>query len=1110
MKKNYKCKAWFFPALKKTFLVMRIMLIILLVCVTQVFALDSHAQNAKISLSANEMKLEDIILQIENQSKYRFAYNKNEIDVNKKYSIEIKDVEIESLLNYLFSEEDISYTFVDRQIVLSPSKDSVIVVQQKSISGKVIDSSGQPLPGVTVVVKGTTQGTVTNIDGEYSLLNIPEDATLLFSFVGMKIQEVVLDGQTVINITMTEETIGLEEVVAIGYGSMRKKDITGSIASISSDEIRANPYMNAVQSLQGKVSGVDIYSTSQRPGIAPTIRVRGNRSINANNNPLYVVDGIAFEGDLRDINSSDIESIDILKDASATAIYGSRGANGVVLITTRRGKEGKTIISYDGYYGIQIDNKLDLMNGAEFAEVRRQAQRNAGNYDSDIPLLELDKNMFYRLDEYMIESISAGYDENGNYDPSKVKSYDWIDEVTKLGTIQDHQISITGGNSNTKTLFSAGYFENEGVVKGYGYSKYSLRLTIDQKVNNRINFGGSLAMSFNKRDESNGVYNKAAQAMPLSPVRDENGNFILHPGNETTFFNAAVVAENDHFELLGNRFYSSLWAEINLAKGLKYRLNFGPDYKDGRNGYFYSSDGTGDGNANASQTTFRQFHFTLDNLVYYDKIFNDIHKVGLTVLQSIEEFKNESLNGSVSGLPYEYQEWYNLGTATSVTGLGSGYEQWKLCSFMARANYSFKEKYLVTLTGRYDGSSRLATGHKFSFFPSVALSWRIIEEPFMQNTDFFDNLKLRFGYGMTGNTAIEPYETLGELARTTYVSGDEGFLGYAPSSLSNSELGWEKTSQYNLGLDFNILNNRLSGVIDVYRQNTTDLLLSRALPIASGFSSVTENVGATRNTGLEVSLSGIILNSANGFKWSAELMFYTNKEEIIELYNGKVDDVGNNWFIGQPINVYYDYKFDGIWQNTDEDLAKIEIYNNNGSSYAPGEIRIYDKDENGTINSDDRIILGAQVPKWTGSLNSRFEYKGFDFSFYVYTRQGQMIYDTMNGQYEGRYNWLKVNYWTPENQSNEFPRPVAGRQTPLNFSSIGYQDGSFIKLKTITLGYTFPKSVISALHLSKLRLYMTAQNPYMYTKYWGIDPEGSIGMTYPSAKTFMFGISTSF
>ena len=986
---------------------------------------------------------------------------------------------------------------------------STAMAQNVSVTGSVKNASGEPIPGVTILVKGTTNGTITDFNGNYSLGNVPPDGYFIFSFVGMKTQEINVAGKTKVNVVMEEQTIGLDEVVAVGYGSMRKKDVTGSVASVSRDNILANPSMNAVNAIQGKVAGVDIFSTGQKPGDAPSIRVRGNRSIKASNDPLYVVDGIPFEGNLKDVNSSDIESMEVLKDASATAIYGSRGANGVILITTRRGKLGKSEVSFNSYYGVQVNNKLDIMNAAEFVEARREAQRNVGKYNSAVPNLALDKTMFYYPDKYVIESISAAYDENGNYDPTKIRSYDWVDAISQLGIIQDHQLSILGGNDKTKVSFSAGYFDNQGGIKGFGYNKYSIRMTIDQEINKWLKIGGSMASSFNKKNESSNVYYYASITNPLNPFNDENGIPQLMPGGEL-MANAILSSQNDIIENKSNRFYGSYYTEIKLAEGLKYRLNFGPDYQDGRTGTSYGSQGSRlGGEPTASNSTFEQFHYTLDNLLYYDKNINNIHRFGVTILHSIEGYNYESLNGAVSGLPYEYQKWYNLGTATSITGLGSSYSQWRLNSYMARVNYSLNEKYLFTLTGRYDGSSRLADGNKYTFFPSAAFSWRIMEEPFIKKNGLFDDLKLRLGYGKTGNTSISPYETLGSLSRTTYSTGDSGFLGYSPNLLYNPNLTWETTAQYNMGLDFSLLKNRISGTIDVYRQSTSDLLLPRQLPVASGFSSITQNIGSTRNSGVEVSLSGVIVKTAGGFTWDANVMFFANKEEITELYNGKVDDIGNKWFIGQPINTYYDYKFDGIWQDTDEDKALMAKYNANGSSYAPGEIRIWDKNGDFKITSDDRTILGSTVPKWSGSLSSNMSYKGFDFSFFVYTRQGQKVYDDMGAQYEARYNWLNVNYWTPENHSNDFPRPVAGRQTPLNFASVCYQDGSFVKLKTVTLGYSLPKEILSKLDITKLRVYFTAQNPYMYKKTWSIDPEG-LGFNVPSVKTYLVGISVSF
>lgn len=982
--------------------------------------------------------------------------------------------------------------------------------QNVQVTGKVTNANNEPLPGVTIVQEGTTHGALTDADGSYLLKDVPIEASLQFTMVGMETKVIKVDGRSRIDVSMSPSSVNLRQYVAVGYGSMRKNDVTGSVASVSRDQIQSNPYMNPIQSIQGKVAGVDIYATSQEPGDAPSIRVRGNRSIQASNDPLYVVDGIPFVGNLKDINSADIESMEILKDASATAIYGSRGANGVILVTTRRGKAGNIAVSYDGYYGTQSNYHLNMMNAEQFVAFRREARRNAGKYPSDVPNLELDKNMFYYSDKYVIESISAAYDDQGNYDPSKIKSYDWTGAITRPGLIEDHELNITGGGENTQMSFSVGYFNNKGTTKGFDYNKYSMRLTIDQKVREWLKIGGTMAASINTKNESSNINLLAYQTNPLNPFRDENGILQMAPGGEI-HANPILAAQNDIINHKANRYYGSFYVEATLIRGLKYRMNFGPDFQDGRNGAFYGSLGTRLGaDPTASQSTFRQFHYTWDNLIYYDKVLNDVHRISLTGLYSVEQYEYENLNGSVEGLPYEYQHWFNLGTATAITGIGSSYQRWRLTSYMARANYSFKDKYVLTLTGRVDGSSRLAEGHKFSFFPSAAVAWRIIEEPFLKNNNIFDNLKLRLGYGMTGNTSIDPYETLGSLSRTTYSTGDEAFLGYAPGLLYNPDLRWERTGQVDAGLDFSVLANRLTGTIDVYQQNTTDLLLPRQLPIASGFSSITQNIGSTRNTGIEASLSAQLIKSTRGFQWQMDVVFSSNKEEIVSLYHGKVDDIGNKWFIGKPISTYYDYKFDGIWQSTEDDKSAMAQYNSNGSNYAPGEIKVYDKNKDNKITADDRMILGSTVPKWSGSINNSFSYKGFDFSIYIYTRQGQMVYNTMNVQYEGRYNWLNVDYWTPTNPSNSWPRPVDGRMTPLNYQTLFYQDGSFWKIKTITLGYTLPQKILSKIKMTKLRVYVTAQNPYMNTPFIGIDPEGATGLSMPSVKTFLIGLSASF
>lgn len=986
--------------------------------------------------------------------------------------------------------------------------------QQANLSGRVTAANGSPLPFVNVLIKGSSIGTQTDTTGFYTLKTADNNGTLSFSFIGFQSLEVPMGGRLVVDAIMSTDVNNLDEVVVVGYGTQQKRDITGAIASISAKKLAQVPALNAAQSLQGMAAGVDVYNTSQAPGAVPQIRIRGNRSINASNQPLIVVDGIPLIGNLNDVNSNDIESMEVLKDASATAIYGSRGANGVVIISTKRGKAGPSKISYSAYYGVQKElRRLDMMNGAQVAAFRREARRATGNYNSDKPSIALDQNVFYFPDPNVIESVAMAYDAEGNYDPAKVRSFDWLNEVMRTGTVLDHQLSFSGGSEKTRFSVSGGYYKNTGILKGFDYSRSSIRMTVDHQLNKIITFGGTISGSFNKNNETANTFLQALRMLPLAPIYDENGVPVLYPAGETSQSNPVNRLNNTQNEHTAKHFYGSFFVEAKLLDGLTYKLNFGPDFRLNRSGTFQGSLALLGGLPTSTYSTGQNFHYTLDNQLNFNRTFAGKHKVMATLLHSVEQDVVETSAAGVQGLPYEYQLWYNLGSASTINSLGSNYQKWRLNSYMGRFNYSFNGKYLVTLTGRYDGSSRLAEGNKFNFFPSVAVGWNISEEDFLKSWRPLSELKLRASHGNTGNTSISPYQTLGSLGRTSYANDNSPAFGYQPNLLYNPNLKWENTGQTDIGLDFGLFNYRISGSIDWYRQLTTDLILSRQLPTASGFGQITENIGRTRNTGIEISLNAKVLDNRDGLSWSTDWIFTKNKEAILELANGKVNDIGNKWFIGQPVATHYDFKKIGIWQNTPEDLEKIKGYNANGSTFAPGEIKLEDIDGNGRINQDDRVILGSAVPKWSGSFSSTFAYKGVDLSFMLFARMGQKLndgFDLQDGLYEGRFNWLNVNYWTPENPSNDYPRPRNGRQVPLNSTALNYHDASFVRVRQISLGYTLPKTVLNAMRMSQLRIYVTALNPFLFTKYMGSDPEGATGFTTPSTRTTMCGVSLSF
>jgi TonB-linked SusC/RagA family outer membrane protein len=992
---------------------------------------------------------------------------------------------------------------------------SASVATAQKVQGKITDGNNEPLVGASVVVEGTTKGAITDAQGTYALdlTGVDKGAFLVFSFVGFDNQRIAIDGRAVIDVILSEVK-ALTEVVVVGYGTQRKKDLTGAVVSVKGKDLLQVPSPNAISSLQGLVAGVDIAATSNTPGASPSIRIRGNRSINASNDPLFVVDGLPFNGSLNDLNTGDIKSMEVLKDASATAIYGSRGANGVVLITTNRGTSGKIQINYNGYYGSQTPlNQPRLMTGAEYAEFRREAQRNVTpttRYASATPNKALDAGIFFVPNADVIAAVNQGYDANGNYDPSKVPTTDWLSQATQTGVMTEHQISILAGTEKMQTSVSAGYFRNDGVVRGFNFERYNIRLSLDNQLSERFKVGGTIATSINSNRSTDNIYEKIGQLNPLAPAQDAAGVLISDIASDPLTFNPLLILEGRYSQGNSKRFFGNLYLEAKIVDGLKYRASYSPDYRTADNGFFSSSRANNSNPATANRSFNQQFHSVLDNMLIYEKMLTPKHKIGITLLQSLEQDRLDSLRGAVSDIPYESQKYYNLGTANQVSALTSSLSEWALSSYMARVNYSFNSKYLLTVTGRYDGSSRLAKGNKWSFFPSAALAWNVTEEDFMKKTNLFTELKVRTSYGLTGNTAINPYQTQGGLSRTVYATDDLPLFGFQPNLIVNPNLGWEKTAQANVGIDFSILRDRISGSIDVYQQNTSDLLLARALPTATGFTSITENVGSTRNTGIEAVVRAVVFDKpSQGLRWTVQGIFTKNKEEIVSLYK-KADDIGNRWFIGQPVNTYFDYKKVGIWQNTDEDKAQMAILNAKGGRFTAGSIKIQDTNGDSAINALDRVILGSNVPAWVGSFNSNFEFKGFDLNFLIFARIGQTISDEQGILYEGRENWLKVDYWTPNNPTNAFPKPIAGTRTPDYSSTIGYQDGSFVRIRNITLGYKLPESIQKRMRVSNFRVYVSALNPYLQTNFRGIDPEGSTGITTPSVTTYMTGLSVSF
>jgi TonB-linked SusC/RagA family outer membrane protein len=1100
---------------------MRLTVFFLLIGIGVSNAAETYSQSTLLTIAMKNKSVKEVLNEIERSSEYIFFYYDEALDVKRKVNIHAENQTVDKILDQLFSSTNNTYTIDDRQIFISRKGNPVVNTsalqqQTRTITGLVTDqATHEALIGVNVLVKGTSTGTITDIDGKFSLSFTHANPVLLVSYIGYKTQEIIVGNQSALNIGLQADALGLDEVVVIGYGVVKKRDLTGAVASVNAEKISVMPATNISQTMQGRVAGILINNTSTQPGASPSVLIRGKRSISGGSDPLYVVDGIAITGGLNEISPADIESIDVLKDASATAIYGARGSNGVIMITTKKGKEGKTQVDYNGYVGFEtVLHELRYMDGGEYAETVREAFRTNNKYASDVPSWELDQQIpTFKNDPYTLESIHMGYDANGNYDPSKVRADSkWWEAIKRTGIITNHQLSIRGGSSKTQYNLSGTYFEEEGLMKDETYSRFSIRTNLDHQINDYIKVGGSSQFAHSLQERGAALYD-AWRTIPVGRLYDENGKVLKNvSGSDDQFWNPMTKLEPGaaYSPLKVNNFMGSYYAEIKLPlEGLRFRSNLGINFRAVQDYEFRASITRAATSLNSARnSTENSYSYLWDNLLYYDKQVGD-HSFGVTALQSIQEYLRENNGIPVQDTPSDALLFYDVASAAIPGAIDSNKQQWNLASFMGRVNYGYKGRYLLTLSARYDGSSRLAEGHQWVVFPAASAAWRINEEGFLKGVDVLSNLKLRLGYGTTASSEVNPYETKGTLSKQYYTYGTSKSIGYAPDRMPNNTLTWETTGQWNLGLDFGFFNNRISGILDFYLQNTHNLLLDRQLPIVSGFEVIRSNVGRTRNKGVEFTLNTVNVEKKD-FTWTTDLMLYTNKEEIVELYNGKVDDPGNSWFIGEAINVFYDYKKVAIWQDTPADQAEMAKFNANGSNFKPGAIRLWDNGDY-KINSDDRVIQGKARPTVIISLNNTFQYKAFDLSFYFLSHLGAMVKNDLSYLNQAMRNSnVKVNYWTPTNGSNDFPRPIEGVDFLDYYGTLHYEKTDFVRLKNVTLGYTLPASLTKLWNISRLRLYLQASNPWIWTNFSGVDPEGPSGYTRPAPASWLAGLNLSF
>ena len=1011
-------------------------------------------------------------------------------------------------------------------------------LQQKSVTGRVTDANKNPLAGVNVVEKGTVNGVMTGIDGKFSITVSSNSSALTFTFIGFETQDVIIGTQNNIEITLKESMTGLNEVIVIGYGTARKRDVTGSVASVNAVALQEVQTSNMISGLKGRAAGIDIVSNSTLPGASGQIRIRGNRQMSTSasasdaiDGPLLVVDGIPFGGSISDISTNDIESIDILKDASATAIYGSRGAGGVILITTKRGKAGKAVLNYSTYYGISnAIGEYDVFNGAEYAAFKDEAK--AGNGGSTTYGLSVDEQ----------NNLANGV------------STDWQKLIYRQGSVLEHQLSASGGTEGTKYSLGGSYYKENGIIPGQDYSRFSLRTTIDHQVNKRLKVGINTMNTLSYANSGGNPVGGLLRLSPLTAPYLPDGTLNITPLtgllDNLTVNPLTIITKSESIKNLQRRLrtFNSLYGEVDIIDGLKYRMNVGLDFRQDQSDIYngpltmYNTNPTL-ANATESVRNAEAWTYTIENLLTYEKTFLGKHKVSFTGLYSIQKDHNQGSGFNGTGILADYIQNYNLNLANTNTVDNGTFSERGLLSYMGRLNYSYDGRYLVTATVRRDGSSVLSPGHQYFTYPALALAWNASNEQFMKNISVISNLKLRAGWGITSNQGINPYATLGVLGVDfyNYGSGTAGNNpGFLVQTLANKTLTWASTAQVNIGVDLGLFKDRLTASVELYQQNTKDILLNMSLPPSNGAGSTVVNAGKTKGKGIEVSLGGTIIESASSFKWSADLNFSVNREEIVALQDPNLkEDIGNGWFVGQPLSVIYDGVNIGIWQT--EEAATAAVY-----GAKPGMIKIMDLDNNNVLNGLDRKVIGNFQPNWIGGMTHRLSFKGIDFTVVSYARMGQTVvapYFMTDGGASGypffnngRVNSLYRDYWTPSNPVNRWPRPDAGSDNVKYSSTLGYLDGSFVKVRSISLGYNIPSTLLSHVNVSSLRIFVTCLNPFiLYSPFvkngYGLDPEGNgyggvssstlggtpvpgraitVNLNAPPTRQFQFGLNMNF
>mgnify|MGYP003669751314 CR=1 FL=1 len=962
-----------------------------------------------------------------------------------------------------------------------------MVMAQKTITGTVSDTDGMPLPGASVIVDGTSTGAAADFDGRYEITVNSNDAILNFSYLGYVAKKITVGTKTKIDVVLESDLSTLDEVVVVGYGTQKKSDITGAVASISAKTLAERPQVNIEQALQGAMPGVSInVNSNTASGASNSINIRGKRSISGGSDPLIVLDGVIFSGSLSDVNVNDIQNIEVLKDASSAAIYGARGANGVILITTKRGKKGgKPSLNFSTYYGTDIAYELpDMMDAETFY------QRKVERYGEDF-LTDTEREVY----------------ESGEF-------VDWVDLAIRNGSRAEHNLSISGGSEKMSYFISGNFQDVKGIAVNDDFTRVGFRSNMEIDITDWLKVGTNTSVNFSDRSGVSASFTEAFYMNPLSRAFNPDGSLTKQPWPEDSGFDNPL--ENTAYDNSdkSNSFVTNnyLLFDLPFIEGLTYKFNTGYTLRNSKQ-QTYRGMNTQSGsevNGYAREDVDETKDWLVENVLSYNRSFGK-HNVFATALYSAQERTDENLDVIGSGFPNDNRGYYQFVDA-SVLSARAGYTQRSNVSQMLRLNYNFDSKYLLTVTGRRDGYSAFGNDTKYGVFPSVALGWNLAKESFLENSNTLNQLKFRLSYGENGNQAISPYRTLAELSKQDYIDGEgNNLIGYRPGGLGNDALGWETTTSFNLGVDFGLFNNRINGSVDVYQSKTTDLLLSKSIPGINGSTSIIQNIGETKGNGFEIALNTRNIVSEN-FTWNSQIAFSRNVNEIVNVGltdddGNFIDDVGSRWFIGEPIDVNFDYVVDGIWQTDEVDGVIIGDW---GASL-PGDVKY--KDVSGPedvpdqkIDDNDRTIIGSLQPDFTLGFTNNITYKNFSFDFFFYmvegiTKRNELI--TTN-DFNLRRKIYNVNYWSPTNPTNDYPE-----NADRNTNSLGgkwFDDASFIRLKDVTIGYKFPQDVIQKLGIDKLELFLNGKNLVTITDWRGIDPESSDQTDRPFARTYLFGV----